>query len=49
MIEQGEHERNIEPVLLQLDPRLDPLRSEPRFRRVVERMGLPQDGRQGGR
>jgi hypothetical protein len=44
LIEQAERDRNIEPVVLQLDERLDPLRSEPRYRRVVERMGLPEGG-----
>jgi len=44
LIERAERDRSIEPVLLQLDERLDPLRSEPRYRRVVERMGLPEGG-----
>lgn len=48
-IERAAREQDLDPVLLQLDERLDPLRSEPRFRKVVERMGLPQDDRRGGR
>jgi len=40
-IERAERERNLDPVPLQLDPGLDPLRADPRFRAVVERMGLP--------
>lgn len=40
-IERAERERNLDPVPLQLDPGLDPLRAEPRFRAVIERMGLP--------
>lgn len=43
LIERGERERNLEPILLQLDERLDPLRSEPRFRQIVERMRLPRE------
>jgi TolB-like protein/class 3 adenylate cyclase/Flp pilus assembly protein TadD len=40
-IERAERERNLDPVPLQLDPGLDPLRADPRFHAVVERMGLP--------
>jgi tetratricopeptide (TPR) repeat protein len=40
-IERAERERNLDPVPLQLDPGLDPLRADPRFRAVVQRMGLP--------
>jgi serine/threonine-protein kinase len=41
-IERAERERELDLVPFQLDERLDPLRSEPRFRKVVERMGLPK-------
>ena len=44
-LERAERERDLDIVPLQLDPRLDPLRSDPRFRRVVVRMGLPEGGR----
>ena len=40
-LERGARERTLDPVPVQLDPSLDPLRSDPRFVAVVERMGLP--------
>jgi adenylate cyclase len=42
-LERAERERELDFVTLQLNEGLDPLRSDPRFRRVVERMGLPED------
>jgi tetratricopeptide (TPR) repeat protein len=47
-LERAERERDLDFVPLQLNERLDPLRSDPRFRRIVERMGLPEAGRRGG-
>ncbi|MGH7566243.1 MAG: tetratricopeptide repeat protein, partial [Gemmatimonadota bacterium] len=41
-LERAERERDLDFVPLQLNEGLDPLRSDPRFRRIVERMGLPQ-------
>ncbi len=48
-IERAERERELDIVPFQLDQRLDPLRSDSRFRRVVERMGPLQDDRRGDR
>jgi serine/threonine-protein kinase len=44
-LERAERERELDIVPFQLDERLDPLRADPRFRRIVERMGLPEDHR----
>jgi TolB-like protein/Tfp pilus assembly protein PilF len=44
LIKRAERDHSIDPVPLQLDERLDPLRSDPRYRQVVERMGLPEGG-----
>lgn len=41
-IERAEREGTLEVVQFQRDERLDPLRSDPRFVRVVARMGVPR-------
>jgi serine/threonine-protein kinase len=41
LLEQGYRERTHWMALLQVDPRLDPLRSDPRFARLLEAMRFP--------
>ncbi|MGH7542378.1 MAG: adenylate/guanylate cyclase domain-containing protein, partial [Gemmatimonadota bacterium] len=41
-LEAAERERELDYLPFQLDWRLDPMRSDPRFRKIAERMGLPQ-------
>ena len=41
LLEQGYRERTHWMALLQVDPRLDPLRDEARFRRLEQLMGFP--------
>jgi len=40
-LEKGLEERAIEMLFLKTDARFDPLRSEPRFQRLLERMNFP--------
>ncbi|HWN19970.1 MAG TPA: protein kinase [Gemmatimonadales bacterium] len=42
LLEKGYQERTHWMALLQVDPRLDPLRDSPRFRRVLDSMGFPK-------
>jgi TolB-like protein/class 3 adenylate cyclase/Tfp pilus assembly protein PilF len=48
-LEAAERERELDYLPFQLDWRLDPMRSDPRFRKIAERMGLPEGDRQGNR
>jgi TolB-like protein/Tfp pilus assembly protein PilF len=41
-LERAYEERDGFIILLNIDPRLDPLRGEPRFKELVKRVGLPQ-------
>jgi hypothetical protein len=41
-LEQGYKERSHWMALLKVDPRMDPLREEPGFKRLLERMGFPE-------
>jgi len=40
-LEKAYNERSLAPVALKCDPRLNGLRSEPRFRDFTRRVGLP--------
>ena len=42
ILNQMYEDRNYDLVMLKVDPRLDPLRSDPRFTDLVHRVGLPQ-------
>ena len=35
-------QRSIDLVLAKVDPRLDPLRDDPRFQELVKKVGIPQ-------
>ena len=41
-LEAAERDRELDYLPFQLDWRLDPMRSDPRFRKIADRMGLPQ-------
>ncbi|MBI4409432.1 MAG: hypothetical protein HY561_06965 [Gemmatimonadetes bacterium] len=41
-LEKSYEDRNWEVLFIKVDPRLDPLRSEPRFRAIVDRMAFPE-------
>ena len=42
LLDQAYDERSIDLVLAKVDPRLDPLRDDPRFRELLKRVGFPQ-------
>ena len=46
-LERSYHEREVDLTALQVDPRLDPLRADPRFADLVARVGLPNPGVEG--
>jgi tetratricopeptide (TPR) repeat protein len=41
-LDQAYDERSIDLVLAKVDPRLDPLRDDPRFQELVKKVGIPQ-------
>jgi tetratricopeptide (TPR) repeat protein len=41
LLDQAYDERSIDLVLAKVDPRLDPLRDDPRFQQVLKRVGFP--------
>ena len=42
LLDKAYNERSIDLVLAKVDPRLDPLRDDPRFADLIKRVGLPQ-------
>ena len=42
LLDQAYDERSIDLVLTKVDPRLDPLRDDPRFQELVKKVGIPQ-------
>ena len=44
-LEKAYDERDLDLVLLKVDPRFDPLRTDPRFRELLSRMGFPTTAR----
>ena len=41
-LERANDERNTELTLLKVDPRLNPLRDDPRFKDLLKRMNMPE-------
>jgi len=41
-LDKAYDERSIDLVLAKVDPRLDPLRDDPRFKEVLKRLNLPE-------
>ena len=42
LLDKAYDERSIDLVLAKVDPRLDPLRDDPRFQELVKKVGIPQ-------